>query len=86
MSTVAELFDGAGGVTKVASLLGSPLGTVSAWATRNRIPAERVLDVERATGIPRHELRPDLYPAGSPAGDGAGGAGSASPPAAGEAA
>lgn len=27
-----------------------------------RIPAERVLDVERETGIPRGELRPDLYP------------------------
>lgn len=29
---------------------------------RGRVPAERVLDVERVTGIPRHELRPDLYP------------------------
>jgi DNA-binding transcriptional regulator YdaS (Cro superfamily) len=26
------------------------------------LPAERVLDIERVTGIPRHELRPDLYP------------------------
>jgi DNA-binding transcriptional regulator YdaS (Cro superfamily) len=29
-----------------------------------RVPAERVLAVEKATGVPRHELRPDLYPKG----------------------
>lgn len=33
------------------------------WLAKGRIPSERVLDVERATGIPRHHLRPDLYPA-----------------------
>jgi hypothetical protein len=32
---------------------------VSQW---KQVPAERVLDVERATGISRHRLRPDLYP------------------------
>lgn len=31
---------------------------VEAW---RRVPAERVVDVERVTGVPRHELRPDLY-------------------------
>ncbi len=35
---------------------------ISQW---KRVPAERVLDVERVTGVPRHELRPDLYPAPS---------------------
>lgn len=28
-----------------------------------RIPAERVIEIERITGIQRQELRPDLYPA-----------------------
>lgn len=28
----------------------------------DRVPVHRVLDVERITGIPRHELRPDIYP------------------------
>ncbi len=32
---------------------------VAGW---KRIPAERVLEVERATGVPRSQLRPDLYP------------------------
>lgn len=27
-----------------------------------QVPAERVLTVERATGVSRHQLRPDLYP------------------------
>jgi len=36
-------------------------GAVSQWL-RFRIPAERVLDVERASGISRDRLRPDLYP------------------------
>lgn len=36
-------------------------GTISKWEN-GRIPAERVLDVERITGIPRHRLRPDIYP------------------------
>jgi DNA-binding transcriptional regulator YdaS (Cro superfamily) len=29
---------------------------------RERVPAERVLAIEAATGVPRHELRPDIYP------------------------
>jgi hypothetical protein len=32
---------------------------ISQW---KQVPSERVLDVERATGISRHRLRPDLYP------------------------
>jgi DNA-binding transcriptional regulator YdaS (Cro superfamily) len=35
---------------------------ISQW---KQVPAERVLDVERITGVPRHELRPDIYPAPS---------------------
>ena len=32
---------------------------ISLW---KRIPAERVIDIERLTGVPREELRPDIYP------------------------
>jgi len=49
------------------------LGTASALAARvgitnqaisqwRRVPYLRVLEVERATGIHRTELRPDIYP------------------------
>ncbi len=62
MNQISSLFRQAGGVALVARQIGAPLGTVSAWVTRGRIPAERVLEVERITGISRHELRSDLYP------------------------
>lgn len=41
--------------------IGVNKSTVTRWDRRN-VPAERVLDVERITGISRHDLRPDLYP------------------------
>ena len=50
----------AGGVSELARRLGISQSSVSNW---NRIPAERVLDVEAATGIERMVLRPDLYSA-----------------------
>ncbi len=42
----------------VARSLGITRGAVTRWEV---VPAARVLDVERATGIPRERLRPDLY-------------------------
>ena len=32
----------------------------------DRIPTDRVIDVERVTGIPRERLRPDIYGAPRP--------------------
>lgn len=34
--------------------------TVSRWAERG-VPPERVREVERVTGIPREEIRPDIF-------------------------
>ena len=34
-------------------------GAITNW---KRVPAERVLEVERLTGVSRHDLRADLYP------------------------
>lgn len=48
-----------GGVTELARRLGISQPSVSHW---QRVPAERVLAVEAATGVPRSTLRPDLYP------------------------
>lgn len=39
--------------------LGVDKATVSRWARRH-IPHDRLEDVSRVTGIPAHELRPDL--------------------------
>jgi DNA-binding transcriptional regulator YdaS (Cro superfamily) len=40
--------------------------TISRWQ-HGVIPAERVPEVERSTGISRHDLRPDLWPRGEAA-------------------
>lgn len=49
---------------QIARELGLAPSSVWRWA---EVPAERVVDVERITGIPRHVLRPDLHL--SPAGE-----------------
>lgn len=49
----------AGSVTALAKILGIAPQAISQW---DRVPAERVLAVEKATKVTRHELRPDIYP------------------------
>lgn len=48
-----------GSKSELARRLGVKVQSIQQW---KRIPAERVLEVERITGIARHKLRPDLYP------------------------
>lgn len=53
-----------GGASGLARALSDDISpqAVSQW---KRVPAERVADVERATGVARHRLRPDIFgPAG----------------------
>lgn len=45
-------------MARVARELGLRSSAVAVWV---RVPAERVVEVERITGIPREQLRPDLY-------------------------
>jgi DNA-binding transcriptional regulator YdaS (Cro superfamily) len=49
-----------GGYAKVGQLLGVSRQTVYRWVW-NRVPAERVAEVEYVTGIPRERLRPDIF-------------------------
>lgn len=35
--------------------------SVSEWKSRGRVPAERVLEIERLFGVSRHDLRPDVF-------------------------
>lgn len=54
----------AGGQAHLASAIGTTQGQVWYWLNRSRrgVSAEFVLPIERATGVSRSELRPDLYP------------------------
>jgi TorA maturation chaperone TorD len=53
-----EAIRAAGGVGALARKIGISQPSVSNWS---RIPAERVIAIEAATGIDRSVLRPDLY-------------------------
>lgn len=48
----------AGGARALARLLGIGHVSVLRW---QRIPANRIIEIERLTGVPRENLRPDLY-------------------------
>jgi TorA maturation chaperone TorD len=50
--------DAAGGVARLARKIGVAQPSISNW---NRVPAQRVIAVEGATGVSRIVLRPDLY-------------------------
>lgn len=48
----------AGSAVALAKELGCTPQAIYQW---ERVPAERALDVERLTGISRHDLRPDIF-------------------------
>jgi len=50
----------AGGHRALSRKLGLNHNATLDW--KGRVPAERVHAVEKITGIPRSELRPDIYP------------------------
>lgn len=55
--------EAAGGVSALARIVDRAQQTVSSRLNAGRkLWAEDVLKVEAATGISRHDLRPDLYP------------------------
>jgi len=57
--SIQAAVDGAGGVTKLADALGLTVSAISQWRV---VPPLRVLAVEKASGVPRWVLRPDIYP------------------------
>src|SRR5215510_1899221 len=63
---LSEAIRAAGGVSELARQIGISQPSVSNWI---RVPAERVVSVEAATGVDRVVLRPDLYSESKVAGD-----------------
>src|SRR5690348_1150760 len=55
----------AGSQSDLARICGCTPANISQLLQKRReLPAEYVLKVEAATGVSRHDLRPDLYPRG----------------------
>lgn len=54
-----------GGQKALADLINTTQSQIWYWLekSKNGAAAGAVLAIEAATGVPRHELRPDIYPA-----------------------
>jgi len=50
--------DAVGGHRKLSRLLGISYQAIASW---DRVPDDRLVEIEILTGIPREALRPDLY-------------------------
>jgi DNA-binding transcriptional regulator YdaS (Cro superfamily) len=63
MDTIFDLINQrAGSQAELARRLGIRPTSIIDWRRAGRIPAERVLEVSRVTGLSPHLLRPDIYP------------------------
>jgi DNA-binding transcriptional regulator YdaS (Cro superfamily) len=58
--TLNDYLSERGATARLAHEIGVSHAAVRQWAD-SRVPAERVLDVERVTGVSRHTLRPDVF-------------------------
>jgi DNA-binding transcriptional regulator YdaS (Cro superfamily) len=60
---LSEAITAAGGVSKLASLIGVRQNVISNWRTRGQVPAEHCLSIEQAVHgqVTRYELRPDVF-------------------------
>ena len=62
MNAVAHAIEKAGSLTALARLAGVKPPTVCGWRDRGIVPADRVIVVSKATGIPHHILNPAFPP------------------------
>lgn len=62
MNAISKAAENVGGQAELARLLGVSSQAVNKMCLTGRVPAERVLAIEKHSGVPRHQLRPDLYP------------------------
>jgi len=52
----------AGSQSQLSRLIGESQQNISHWLNKGKVPAEQALPIEKLTGVPRYELRPDIYP------------------------
>jgi DNA-binding transcriptional regulator YdaS (Cro superfamily) len=67
MKAIDKAIQAAGGQSALARLIGVRQSHIWNWANRDRqgVPPNHVLSIEKVTGVSRHELRPDIFPASS---------------------
>lgn len=64
MKMTPEKFDRLfGSPSALARAIGENVSTVHCWKHRGTIPPRKALAVSKVTGVPPHEIRPDIYPA-----------------------
>lgn len=63
-SALAKAIEIKGSQAALAESIGATQQLVSYWLkkSKNGVSAEFVLPIERETGVPRHKIRPDIYP------------------------
>lgn len=63
LESLQKAIDIAGGQHALARLCKTTQPRIWNWMNRDKkVPAEFVLPIEKATGVSRHQLRPDIYP------------------------
>jgi TorA maturation chaperone TorD len=63
LAALERAISAAGGQSALARQIGKSQGHVWHWLkVAKRVPAEAVIAIEAATGVPRSDLRPDVYP------------------------
>jgi len=62
MNPLEKAVSACGTQRALAEKLGVSAQALTGWMLRGQPPATRVLAIEAATGVSRHELRPDIYP------------------------
>lgn len=53
--------EAAGGQSAVARKIGCTSQAVSKWCSTGEVPLKRLIDFEKATGIPREKVYPELF-------------------------
>jgi hypothetical protein len=53
-----KVLDAAGGVMALARMLNLNHAVVSRW---HQVPAHWIIEIENKTGVPREQIRPELY-------------------------
>ena len=61
-SAIERACDAVGGQMVLAKAVKVTPQAVHLWVRKKRVPPKRALAVEEASGVSRHELRPDYYP------------------------